>query len=67
MLQGGVGLLADQFVEALPVVRPQGRGRAAAVRLGGQRAGVAAPLEQAGDEGEADAEGRAISRIEPSW
>jgi hypothetical protein len=58
LFQGGVGSLADQFVEPSPVVRPQGRGRGAAVRLGGQRAGVASPPEETGDEREADAERR---------
>jgi hypothetical protein len=56
LLQGGVGLVADQFREALLVVRPQTRRRATAVRLGVQSAGAAAPLEQADDEREADAE-----------
>ena len=56
LLQGGVGLLADQFGEALLLVGAQGRGRATAVRLGVQGAGLAAAPEQAEDEGEADAE-----------
>jgi hypothetical protein len=56
LLQGGVGLLADQFREASPVVRPQGKGRATPVRLRVQGAGVAASLEQADDEREVDAE-----------
>jgi len=56
LLQGGVGLLTDQFLEALPIIRTQGRGRASSVGLGVQRVGDAASLEQAEDEGEADAE-----------
>src|SRR5512135_1775693 len=57
LLQRGVGLLADQVGEALLVVGPQGRGRAATVGLGGERPGAAPPLEQADDEGGAEAEG----------
>jgi hypothetical protein len=55
LLQGGVGLLADQSSEASPVVGPQGKRRATPVRLGLQGAGVAATLEEADDEREVDA------------
>jgi hypothetical protein len=56
LLQGGVGLLFDQRCEPVVVVRAEGGGRAPAVRLGLDRAGIAAALEQSDDEGEADAE-----------
>ena len=56
LLQRGVGLLANQAGEPPQVARPENRGRAAPVRPGGERPGGAAPLEQANDEGGADAE-----------
>src|SRR5262249_29697090 len=56
LLQGGIGLLVDQRGEAATVVRAGGGGGAAAVRLGLDRAGVAAALKQSDDEGGADAE-----------
>src|SRR5262249_59874878 len=56
LFQGGVGVLTDQGGQALQVGRSQGRGRSTSVRFGGEGAGVAAALEQADDEGGADAE-----------
>ena len=55
-VQGGVGLLSDQFVEPPMVVLVQGRRRSTAMRPGLQRAGLAASLEPSGDGGGIDAE-----------
>jgi hypothetical protein len=53
-LRGGVGLFADEWVEASLILGAQGWGRATAVWLGVESAGIAATPEQAEDEGEAD-------------
>src|SRR5512135_862208 len=55
--QGGLGLLTGQVFEPLQVVRSQSLWWTAPVGLGVQRAGGVSPLEEADDEGEADAEG----------
>src|SRR5262249_8254945 len=54
--QGVVVVLPDQVFEPPLVVRAQHRGRATPVRRGGQRARLTAPLQQPGDEGQADPE-----------
>jgi hypothetical protein len=56
LLQGRVGLRADQVGQPVEVVGSEGRWRPAAVRLGVDRAGGAAAPEQSDDEGGADAE-----------
>jgi hypothetical protein len=54
--QRRVGLLAEYLLQALLGGRVQGGGPAAAMGLGGEVAGVTAALQQAGDEGQTDAE-----------
>ena len=50
LLQRRVGLLADQPGQPLQVAWFESRRRSASVRLGGERAGGAATLEQADDK-----------------
>ena len=54
--QGGVGPLGDQHDQAGAAGLVHLGGGAAGVRLGGERAGLAAALQQAADPGGADAE-----------
>src|SRR5271157_3557404 len=56
LVQGVVVVIPDQILQAPLVVRAQDRGRAASVRLGGQRVLLTSPLQQPGDERDADSE-----------
>src|SRR5271157_4251573 len=56
LVQGVVVVLLDEMLQAPLVVRAQDRGRAASVRLGGQRVLLTSPLQQPGDERDADSE-----------
>src|SRR5512135_3118344 len=56
LVQGVVVVLPDQILQTPLVVRAQDPGRAASVRLGGQGALLTAPLQQPGDERDADSE-----------
>ncbi len=56
LVQGVVVVLPDQIFQAPQVVRAQHGGRAAPVRLRGQRILLTPPLQQPGDERDADSE-----------
>jgi hypothetical protein len=56
LLEGGIGLLANQLLESLQVVGPQRGGASAGRRFWIQRAGATMELRQADDEREAHEE-----------
>src|SRR5262249_32840130 len=53
-LEGGIGLLADQLPEPLPILRAEDRRVAAAMGFGSEGAGAAVGSQRPRDEGDAD-------------